>query len=71
MDYLLLGFMVTGYLKEIGFDGDTDFERVVDVVNAFVRGYIQYTKSDERGSIKVTLLTKKDNSLFVSLSKEN
>lgn len=70
MDYLLLGFMVSQYLKDIGFDGDTDTDRVRDVINAYIAGYANYIKDDEEQIVLCQLLIKKDNSIFVCLEKE-
>lgn len=69
MDFLILGFMVTSYLKEIGFNAKTDFERVVDVVEAYVKGYLGYTREEESNCVNVSVLTKHDGELFVVLSK--
>lgn len=70
MDLFILGFMVTDYLKDIGFDGATDTQRVRDVVNAYVQGYAMYVKEKIVMTINVIQIVREDNSLFIVLEKE-
>ena len=69
MEYMILGFMVTDYVKSIGLNGDSDMATVRAIVNAHVNGYLAYVRDDVEHigcSVRVTY----DNKLMVYVGKE-